>query len=89
MWQVTHDTLHVGGGGEYSLKISAPQLFRFVIYFILQICRKRMTHWQNRWIRDVSVLKLDGVGPVDDTPSTDKLSHFVWKKEEKKKEKYM
>ena len=24
--------------------------------------------------------KLDGVGPVDNSPSTDKLHHFVWKK---------
>ena len=28
--------------------------------------------------------KLDGVGPVDNRPSTDKLHHFVQKKEEKK-----
>ena len=32
-------------------------------------------------------LKLDGVGPVDNRPSTDKLLHFVQKKEEKRKEK--
>ena len=31
--------------------------------------------------------KLDGVGPVDNRPSTDKLHHIVEKKEEKKKEK--
>ena len=28
-------------------------------------------------------LKLDGVGPVDNRPSTDKLHHFVKKKEKK------
>ena len=26
------------------------------------------------------VWKLDGVGPIDNKPSTDKLHHFVWKK---------
>ena len=31
--------------------------------------------------------KLDGVGPVDNRPSTDKLHHFVQKEEEKKKKK--
>ena len=30
-------------------------------------------------------LKLDGVGPVDNRPSTDKLHHFVQKKKIKKK----
>ena len=29
-------------------------------------------------------LKLDGVGPVDKRPSTDKLHHFVRKKKKKK-----
>ena len=29
--------------------------------------------------------KLDGVGPFDNKPSTDKLHHFVAKKKEKKK----
>ena len=27
--------------------------------------------------------KLDGVGPVDNRPSTDKVHHFVWKKKKK------
>ena len=35
------------------------------------------------------VEKLDGVGPVDNRPSTDKLQHFVEKKKEKKKKNYM
>ena len=30
-------------------------------------------------------LKLDGVGPVDNRPSTDKLHHFVQRKKERKK----
>ena len=33
----------------------------------------------------VDMKKLDGVGPVDNRPSTDKLHHFVQKKEEEKK----
>ena len=33
----------------------------------------------------LDILKLDGVGPVDNRPSTDKLHHFVQKKEEEKK----
>ena len=32
----------------------------------------------------VNMSKLDRVGPVDNRPSTDKLHHFVQKKEEKK-----
>ena len=32
-------------------------------------------------------LKLDGVGPVDNRPSTDKLHHSVQEKEKKKKKK--
>ena len=32
------------------------------------------------------VIELDGVGPVDNRPSTDKLHHVVQKKEKKKKE---
>ena len=34
-----------------------------------------------------SAKKLDGVGPVDNRPSTDKLHHFVQKKRRKKKRK--
>ena len=33
------------------------------------------------------LLKLDGVGPVDNRPSTAKLHHSVKKEEEKKEEK--
>ena len=36
-------------------------------------------------ILKVKILKLDGVGPVDNKPSTDKLHHFVQKKKKKKK----
>ena len=32
-------------------------------------------------------VKLDGVGPVDNRPSTDKLHNFVRKKKKKKREK--
>ena len=35
--------------------------------------------------RDVDILKLDGVGPIDNRPSTDKLHHFVQKKRRKRK----
>ena len=31
--------------------------------------------------------KLDGVGPVDNRPSTDKLSHFVKRKRKKERKK--
>ena len=31
--------------------------------------------------------KLDGVGPVDNIPSADKLNHFVQKRRRKKKKK--
>ena len=33
--------------------------------------------------------KLDGVGPVDNRPSTDKLHPFVRKKRKKEKKNYM
>ena len=32
---------------------------------------------------DIDIHKLDGVGPVDNRPSTNKLQHFVKKKEKK------
>ena len=36
-------------------------------------------------IKNPSIRKLDGVGPVDNRPSTATLHHFVRKKKEKKK----
>ena len=33
---------------------------------------------------DIVPFKLDGVGPVDNRPSTDKLHQIVWKKKKKK-----
>ena len=36
---------------------------------------------------EVKVEKLDGVGPVDNRPSADKLHHFVQKKDEKKEKR--
>ena len=36
------------------------------------------------FILRIYVLKLDGVGPVDNRPSIDKLHHFVWVKKTKK-----
>jgi hypothetical protein len=36
----------------------------------------------NREIK--ATIKLDGVGPVDNRPSTDRLHHFVRKKRRKK-----
>ena len=38
-------------------------------------------HDFDSWLAPVElVLKLDGVGPVDNRPSTDKLHHFIRKK---------
>ena len=34
----------------------------------------------NNWLSHWSVVKLDGVGPVDNRPSNNKLHHFVQKK---------
>ena len=56
IWYMTRDTWHATCdmwnvvGGEHSLKISAPKLFWFVIYDILQIRRERLTHWLNQWM---------------------------------------
>ena len=47
-------------------------IFRSVTKNYERKCHKRHVKMQN---------KLDGVGPVDNRPSTDKLHHFVWKKE--------
>ena len=43
IWHMTRDTWHVWEG-EHSFKISAPQLLPFVIYDIMKIWRKMMTH---------------------------------------------
>ena len=40
------------GGGEYSLKISAPQLLRFGIDSVLKILKKRITQWMNESINE-------------------------------------
>ena len=39
---------------------------------------------QDAYISTEINIKLDGVGPVDNRPSTDKLHHFVKKKKNKK-----
>ena len=44
-------------GGEHSLKISAPQLLQFVIYDILKIWRKRLTHQLTQLINYEGVCK--------------------------------
>ena len=41
-----------------------------------------MTH--SEFIRYIHVIKLDGVGPVDNRPSADKLHHFFNKRKKKK-----
>ena len=55
----------------------------------MKIWRKRMNQLFNVCVTEVfveqlgytgSINKLDGVGPVDNRPSTDKLHHFVCKK---------
>ena len=53
-WHVTHDMWHVVGG-EHSLKISAPKLLLFVIYDIMKIWRKRLTHLINQLMTEVIV----------------------------------
>ena len=40
-------------GGEHSLKISATELLRFVIYDILKIYRKRQTDWLTAWLTEL------------------------------------
>ena len=45
-----------------------------------------MTHPVHYTDHEIQIVKkLDGVGPVDNRPSTEKLHHFVRKKEEEKK----
>ena len=45
------------------------------------------TPWGNLEVSSERKLKLDGVGPVDTRPSTDKLHHFVQKKNKKNNNK--
>ena len=88
-WHVTCDMWHMVGG-KHSLKISAYYLYWFGIHDAVKIGRKRMTKITNEWITSVFVeyprhttgllIKLDGVGPVDNRPFTDKLHQFVKKK---------
>ena len=49
-------------------------------YKIFKIVNQK---FKNIWIWLLSEWKLDGVGPVDNRPSTDKLHHFVQKKRKK------
>ena len=78
MWPVRRDTWHVTCnmwhvvGGEHSLKISAPQLFWFVIYDILKIRRKRLTELINYLMSN----KVDcRTAPA--TPCLLNIKHFV------------
>ena len=41
-------------------------------------------HWLKMFGHQLNVRKLDGVGPVDNRPSTDKLHYFVKKNKNKK-----
>ena len=50
---------------------------------------QRAASESSRPTKTITEGKLDGVGPVDNRPSTDKLHHFVRKKEEEKKKKKM
>ena len=69
MWHMTCDMWHVVGG-EHCLKISAPQLLRFVIYDILKIWRKRLTHWLNESVNDEGVYRT--------APATPGLLNTFW-----------
>ena len=56
MWHVTHDMWQVGGG-EPSLKISAPQLLRFPSEGLLKIISQRMTNGVNELMNDKGVFR--------------------------------
>ena len=48
MWHATCDMWHVGEGeGEYSLKISALQLLRFVMDSVLKILNQKISDSMN------------------------------------------
>ena len=53
-WHVTYDMWHVTCGmwhmmgGEYYLKVSAPQLLQFGSDSVLKILKKRITQWMNK-----------------------------------------
>ena len=47
---------------------------------MFKVLIQKKTTIQKETISEVANYKLDGVGPVDNKPSTDKLHHFVQKK---------
>ena len=55
------------------------------IYVKTQINSIHIDHLTTWTYAVLYLVKLDGVGPVDNRPSTDKLHHFVRKKRKKKK----
>ena len=73
--------------------MSAPQVLRFGIDSVLKILNKRITDLMSdrgdcrTALATPGLLKLDGVGPVDNRPSTDYLHHFVQKEKKKRRRK--
>ena len=69
MWQVTRDRWHMTCdmwhvlGGKNSLKIVAPLLLQCVIYDIMKIWRKRMTHLMNESINYEAVCRTTPATP--------------------------
>ena len=51
MWHVTH------GGGELSLKMSAPQILLFEIDSVLKILNENITQWMNELMNNQGVYR--------------------------------
>ena len=65
----------VGGGSVIN---GAYPVYFIVLFTVLCFCWTRL--WcdeQTHWLCQGLLYKLDGVGPVDNRPSPDKLHHFV------------
>ena len=79
MWHMTNDT-HGMLSNVSNFRSLALMAYS---YDVLKIVRKRITDWPNQWMNDKGVCKtalvkpkLDGVGPVDNRPSTDYFPHL-------------
>ena len=89
-WHMTHDMWHMLGVNILS-KFQLPSSYGLGLTVFWRYFGKRLTQWLNQSINYEAVYRtapatpglliLDGVGPVDNRPSTDELHHFVRKKE--------
>ena len=77
-----HNTIDTG-------QIYLEPHFKVIVILYFSFLLKRKEQEDKRETKFDIMVKLDGVGPVDNRPSTDKLHHFVRKKKIKKRKKIL